>query len=113
MRLPSSFAAALFLGLALFAALLPSDAKAGPYEDALAKFTTDSYADTFAGLGLLVTSGNERAGSVVAALGDGRLLFDPASKLVYIKAHGRYADRRRHRRSRHRRCREPEDGARQ
>ncbi|MDF2996261.1 MAG: urea transporter, permease protein UrtB [Xanthobacteraceae bacterium] len=85
MRLPFRFAAALVLGLALLVALQPFNAQAGPYEDALAKFTTDSYADTFAGVGELVTSGHDSAGSVVAALGDGRLLFDPASKLVFIK----------------------------
>ncbi|MBS7540291.1 urea ABC transporter permease subunit UrtB [Ancylobacter lacus] len=92
MRLSSPLAV-LLLGLALFATLVPRAAHAGPYEDALAKFTTESYADTAAALGLLATSGNPRAVEVVDALADGRLLVDPAAGKVYIRgADGSLAD---------------------
>jgi len=85
MRASSSLIVALGLCLALFAALLPSGAQAGPYEDAVAKFGTDSYSDTAAALTDLAATGDARAAVVVGAISDGRLLFDPTSKIVYIK----------------------------
>ncbi|HSI42494.1 MAG TPA: urea ABC transporter permease subunit UrtB [Xanthobacteraceae bacterium] len=85
MRVSASFVAALLLALALVAGLAPPAAQAGPYEDALAQFTTDSYADTGAALAGLVSSGDPRAGAVVEAMVDGRLFFDPAAKAVYVR----------------------------
>jgi urea transport system permease protein len=58
----------LLLGMA-------SAALAGPYEEALLKFTSDSYADTDAAIGAVAASGNPLAVDVIEALRDGRLLI--------------------------------------
>ena len=58
----------LLLGMA-------SAALAGPYEEALLKFTSDSYADTDAAIGAVSVSGNSLAVDVIEALRDGRLLI--------------------------------------
>jgi urea transport system permease protein len=42
--------------------------KAGPYEDALVKFTADSYSDTDAAIGGVAASGNPLAEEVIRAL---------------------------------------------
>ena len=68
-----------------FAATIASAAVAGPFEDALPKFTTDSFSDTGDAVDAIAASGHERAADVVQALQDGRLLFDAASKKVFIK----------------------------
>ena len=60
-------------------------AVAGPFEDALPKFTADSFGDTGEAVEAIADSGNPRAAEVVQALQDGRLLFDAAAKKVYIK----------------------------
>src|SRR5687767_13897714 len=57
----------LLLGMA-------TTALAGPYEEALPKFTSDSYADTDDAIGAVAISGNPLAVDVVEALRDGRLL---------------------------------------
>jgi urea transport system permease protein len=57
----------LLLGMA-------SAALAGPYEEALLKFTSDSYADTDSAIGAVAVSGNPLAVDVIEALRDGRLL---------------------------------------
>lgn len=51
----------------------------------VAKFAADSYSDTADALSALATSGSPQAGAVVDALGSGNLLFDPATKAVYIR----------------------------
>ena len=56
---------------------------AGPYEDALPKFTADSYADTEAAIGVVAASGHALSLHVVEALRDGRLLV--AAGQVYIR----------------------------
>jgi urea transport system permease protein len=56
---------------------------AGPYEDALPKFTTDSYADTDAAIGAVASSGHALNVIIVEALRDGRLLVN--SGQVYIR----------------------------
>ncbi|HEY6831312.1 MAG TPA: urea ABC transporter permease subunit UrtB [Pseudolabrys sp.] len=60
-------------------------AHAGPYEDALPKFTTDEFDDTIDGINAVATSGNPLAAQVIQALQDGRLLFSATEKKVYIK----------------------------
>ncbi|MCK0195526.1 urea ABC transporter permease subunit UrtB [Ancylobacter sp. 6x-1] len=82
MRLAAAF---LAFALAVLTVVVSRPAMAGPYEDALAKFTTESYADTDEGLGLLATSGNPLAVDIVEALADGRLLFNADAKTVYVK----------------------------
>ncbi|MFG1397238.1 urea ABC transporter permease subunit UrtB [Roseixanthobacter pseudopolyaromaticivorans] len=52
---------------------------------AVAKFAADSYSDTEAGLAALALSPNPQAAVIVEAVGDGRLVFDPATKSVYVK----------------------------
>ena len=75
---------ALVWAICAFVALMTS-AQAGPYEDALAKFTTDSFADTTDGINGVTRSGNPLAETVIKALQDGRLFFSAASKGVYYK----------------------------
>ncbi|WP_420808940.1 urea ABC transporter permease subunit UrtB [Aquabacter spiritensis] len=52
---------------------------------ALALLGTDSYGDTDAALGRLAVSTNTRAADIVEAIRDGRLLFDPQSKAVFLR----------------------------
>ena len=53
---------------------LSSGAMAGPFEDALPKFTTDNYSDTEAAIGAVAGSGHALSLSLIEALRDGRLL---------------------------------------
>ncbi|MFS8038677.1 urea ABC transporter permease subunit UrtB [Xanthobacter sp. AM11] len=82
-------ACALFLGmLALVPALSPGAARAQGGEDIsgiVAKFANDSYSDTTDALVALSATGSARAAAVVDALADGRLVFDPATKSVFIR----------------------------
>ncbi len=75
---------ALVWAIGVLAALL-STAQAGPYEDALAHFTTDSFTDTTEGINGVTRSGNPLAQTVIKALQDGRLYFSAASKGVFYK----------------------------
>ena len=60
-------------------------AHAGPYEDALAGFTTDSFSDTADSVDAVVASGNPLAARVLQALKEARLLFSTSAKKVFIK----------------------------
>ena len=75
---------ALFCALALLLAAGTS-VSAQSYDEALAKFATDSYADTDAGITGVATSGNPLAAQVIEALQDGRLLFSADDKKVFIR----------------------------
>jgi urea transport system permease protein len=75
---------ALLCALCVLTALVCA-AHAGPYEDALAHFTTDSFADTTDGINGVAVSGNPLAESVIVALQDGRLFFSAAGKRVFYK----------------------------
>ena len=70
------------LGLLLFGA---ASASAGPYEDALAGLTTDSFSDTADAIDTLAASGDRRTGPLLEALKDKRLLFSADGKRVFIK----------------------------
>jgi len=59
--------------------------RAGPYEDALARFAADSYSDTDAAVGGVAASGHAMAEEVIRALQDRRLMASPSSKIVAIK----------------------------
>ena len=72
------------LGL-LIAVAVPVPSAAGPYEDALAGFTTDDFTDTFDAIDAVVASGNPLAAPVLEALQDSRLQFSAAEKKVFIK----------------------------
>jgi urea transport system permease protein len=67
----------------LFMAALPAQAQS--FEDALARFAADSFADTEAAIGQVAGSGNAMAQPVIQALQEGRLLFDVATKKIYIR----------------------------
>jgi urea transport system permease protein len=58
---------------------------AGPYEDALAGFTTDDFSDTADAIDAVAASGSPLAGPVIQALQEGRLQFSAKDKKVYIK----------------------------
>jgi urea transport system permease protein len=73
------------VALCVLAVLWTLPAKAGPLEDAIAKFSEDSYSDTADAIALLVESGSPRALPIISALKDERLLADPDSKKIYIK----------------------------
>src|SRR5689334_18172086 len=75
---------ALFCAFALLLAAGGS-ATAQSYDEALTKFTTDSYSDTDAGITGVATSGNPLAAQVIEALQDGRLLFSADDKKVFIR----------------------------
>ncbi len=59
-------------------------ANAQSFEDALAKFTTDSFNETDAGIAAVATSGNPLAAQIIEALQDGRLQFGDDKK-VYVR----------------------------
>ena len=66
-------------------AVLPTGAQAGPYEDALSRFSADSFDQTIEGINEVVASGNALAAPVITALQEGRLLFSAESKRVFIR----------------------------
>jgi urea transport system permease protein len=59
-------------------------AQAGPYEDALSRFSADSFDQTIEGINEVVASGNARAAAIITALQEGRLLFSAESKRIFI-----------------------------
>lgn len=71
--------------MCLLAIAFTAPAAAGPFEDAVAQFANDSFADTDAAITAIAQSGNDRALPIIQALQDGRLVADPATKKVYIK----------------------------
>ena len=77
----------LVIGVLVFGLLaaLTADAQAGPYEDALSRFSADSFDETIEGINGVVASGNALAAPVITALQDGRLLFSAESKRVFIR----------------------------
>ena len=77
----------LAIGVLVFGLLaaLTVDAQAGPYEDALSRFSADSFDETIEGINGVVTSGNALAAPVITALQDGRLLFSAESKRIFIR----------------------------
>jgi urea transport system permease protein len=73
---------ALALSILLLVFALP--AFAGPFEDAIGKFATDDFSDTDEAIGEVAASGNPQAFAIISALQDGRLMFDPDTKKVYV-----------------------------
>ncbi|WP_426443068.1 urea ABC transporter permease subunit UrtB [Bradyrhizobium genosp. P] len=82
----------MFLSILLLTCfVLP--ALAGPFEDSVAKFTTDDFSDTEAAIGEIASSGNPLASTIISALQDGRLSADPDTKKVFItQADGKIID---------------------
>ena len=90
-NLSKRFRALPFALLMIFAFVLP--ALAGPFEDALGKFADDDYASTEEAVGMIATSGNPLAFSIISALQDGRLMADPDTKKIYVtQADGKTVD---------------------
>lgn len=85
---------ALMMALTCFAcATLPETAKAGPFEDAVAKFANDTFSDTEAAVSVIAGSGNAQAVAIIGALQEGRLLTDTTSKKVYVhQGDGKFID---------------------
>src|SRR5437763_98220 len=75
---------ALVCSLGVLAAAVTA-ASAGPYEDALLHFTTDSFTDTTDGINGVAASGNPLAATVIGALQEGRLLFSAQEKRVFVR----------------------------
>ena len=77
----------LAIGVLVFGLLasLTAGAQAGPYEDALSRFSADSFDETIEGINGVVTSGNALAAPVITALQEGRLLFSAESKRIFIR----------------------------
>jgi urea transport system permease protein len=74
-------ALAVAIGLVLAAAA----ANAQSFDEALSGFAADSFSDTETAINAVARSGNPRAAQVIGALQDGRLLFDPDAKKIYVK----------------------------
>jgi urea transport system permease protein len=89
MRVLSAICLALLLGLTILAGSLAApfaaSAQGAGIEQGLQKFTTDDFSDTSDGIEAVAASGNPRAADILGALRDGRLMFDAASKTVFIK----------------------------
>src|SRR5215470_2444660 len=78
---------ALVLALGVLAAVI-TGARAGPYEDALAHFTADSFDQTIEGINAVAASGNTLAAPVIRALQEGRLFFSADGRRVFIREQG-------------------------
>ena len=76
---------ALTLVLAVLLFVGERAGQAASYEEALAKFTTDTYSDTEEGIEAIAASGNPLAAPVLEALLNARLFFDPATRKVFFK----------------------------
>ena len=70
------------LGL-LIATALPVGA--GPFEDGLAKFTTNDFSDTSEAIDLVASSGHDLAATLIQALQDRRLKFSAETKKVFYE----------------------------
>jgi urea transport system permease protein len=75
---------ALLLAFALFAALA-GPSRAAAFQEALARFGADSYAETETAITEVAASGDPRAAEVIQALADGRLLY-ASGRRIFIKA---------------------------
>ena len=74
------------LVLGVLGAPMPG-AQAGPYEDALSRFSADSFDQTIEGINEVVASGNARAAAIITALQEGRLLFSAERSGFSLASH--------------------------
>ena len=65
--------------------VLASGARADAIDDTLAKFLEDKFPQTAAAIGELAAEAPPQAAAILDALGDNRLLIDPADHLVAYK----------------------------
>ncbi len=68
----------------IFSILCSSYARADEVDDALARFTTDKFADTEKGIGDLAASGLGTASDILDALANNRLAYDTETRTLYI-----------------------------
>ncbi|MBX3514194.1 MAG: urea ABC transporter permease subunit UrtB [Xanthobacteraceae bacterium] len=73
------------LSFFLASLLIVPSAYAGPFEDALAKLAADSFSDTADAIAEIAASGHVDSEAVISGISDRRVLFDPASKTVYLR----------------------------
>ncbi len=71
--------------LVLLLAIGASAARADALDDTLARFQQDKFPETAKAIGELAVSGANNASAILDALGDGRLLIDPANHLLLYK----------------------------
>jgi urea transport system permease protein len=86
MRMLCERVAALVIVLIVLA--VARSAMAQGFEEALARFAADSFADTESGINGVAASGNPLAAQVIESLQDGRLLFSAETRKVYIRTRG-------------------------
>jgi len=84
MRLSYHRLTALAFVLGLFLAFA-SAARAGPYEDGLARFAAGSFDSTSEAINGVTASGNPLAQAVIEALQDGRLFFSAQARKVFFR----------------------------
>jgi urea transport system permease protein len=77
--------AALLVAVGALSFAGSADAQGQGYEQALKNFAADSFSDTDAAITGVAMSGHPLAVRVIGALQDGRLLFDPADKKIYLR----------------------------
>jgi len=77
------FATLLLTLVVLLANIQPG--RTAAYEEALERFSADSYSETEAAIETIVASSHPMAARVLEALQNERLLFNPTSRKVYIK----------------------------
>ncbi len=75
---------AWLFAICLLVAALPANAQS--FDETLQKFAADSFSETDDAINAVAASGNPQAAAIIQALNDSRLLFDPASKKIYIKS---------------------------
>ena len=86
MRLLSKRLAAIAVAvMAILVSGASGPASAGPYEDALAGFTEDSFGATMRAIGAVAESGHDLAPRVLEALQDRRLLYSAQAKKVFFR----------------------------
>jgi urea transport system permease protein len=78
------------LTLAFLVAALPAFGQT--LDEALTKFSTDSFRDTEDGITAVTASGSPRAIAIIEALQAGELTVDPASKKIFIRRGDRVVD---------------------
>ncbi len=81
---------ACVLTLALLVAASPAISQT--LDEALTKFSAGSFNETEEGIAAVAASGSPRAVAIIEALQAGQLVFDPASKKVYIRQGSRVLD---------------------
>ena len=73
----------LLVGLVWLAGLTALPARADTIPEALAHFSADKFPETEKGVDGLISSGDPAAATILKALGDGQLFFDPSSHKIY------------------------------